>query len=75
MTLRLNRRHFLGTAGAAAAASSLPTRSMASKPLTKLAASNNDAEFEGYFLAMDKGYYTDEGIDLTYRSGGPDVIP
>ena len=24
---------------------------------------------------MDQGYYTDEGLDLTYLSGGPDVIP
>ena len=75
MTLRLNRRHFLGTAGAAAAASSLPMRAMAATPLIMQAAWINDAEFAGYFLAMDKGYYTDEGLDLTYLSGGPDVIP
>ena len=35
----------------------------------------NDAEFCGYFVAIDKGYYADEGLDLTYLSGGPDVIP
>jgi ABC-type nitrate/sulfonate/bicarbonate transport system substrate-binding protein len=35
----------------------------------------NDAEFTGYFVAMDKGYYTAEGLDLKYLSGGPDVIP
>jgi ABC-type nitrate/sulfonate/bicarbonate transport system substrate-binding protein len=35
----------------------------------------NDAEFAGYFLAMDQGYYTAEGLDLTYLPGGPDVIP
>ena len=75
MTLRLNRRHFLGTAGAAAAASSIPMRAMAATPMTMQAAWINDAEFAGYFLAMDKGYYTDEGLDLTYLSGGPDVIP
>ena len=75
MTLRLNRRHFLGTAGAAAAASSIPMRAMAATPITMQAAWINDAEFAGYFLAMDQGYYTDEGLDLTYLSGGPDVIP
>jgi ABC-type nitrate/sulfonate/bicarbonate transport system substrate-binding protein len=26
-------------------------------------------------VAIDNGYYTDEGLDLTYLSGGPDVIP
>ena len=24
---------------------------------------------------MDQGYYTAEGLDLTYLPGGPDVIP
>jgi ABC-type nitrate/sulfonate/bicarbonate transport system substrate-binding protein len=75
MTLRLNRRHFLGTVGAAAAASALPMRAMAATPMTMQAAWVNDAEFAGYFLAMDQGYYADEGLDLTYLSGGPDVIP
>jgi ABC-type nitrate/sulfonate/bicarbonate transport system substrate-binding protein len=35
----------------------------------------NDAEFAGYFIGIDEGYYTEEGLDLTYLSGGPDVIP
>lgn len=35
----------------------------------------NDAEFSGYFVAMAKGWYEEEGIDLTYLPGGPDVIP
>jgi ABC-type nitrate/sulfonate/bicarbonate transport system substrate-binding protein len=48
---------------------------MAATPMTMQAAWINDAEFAGYFLAMDQGYYADEGLDLTYLSGGPDVIP
>ena len=74
MTHRLNRRRFLGSAAGAAAASTLPLRAMAATPLTMQAAWINDAEFAGYFLAMDQGYYTDEGLNLTYLSGGPDVI-
>lgn len=35
----------------------------------------NDPEFVGNFIAIDKGYYKDEGIDLNYIPGGPDVIP
>ena len=35
----------------------------------------NDAEFTGYFVAIDKGYYVAEGLDLKYLPGGPDVIP
>lgn len=35
----------------------------------------NDAEFMGYFLAIDKGYYAEEGLKVNYLPGGPDVIP
>lgn len=45
------------------------------RPLAMQAAWVNDAEFLGYFIAMDSGYYRAEGLDLTYLSGGPDVIP
>ncbi|WP_121628989.1 ABC transporter substrate-binding protein [Tropicibacter alexandrii] len=71
----LNRRTFLGTAAAGIAASSLPFRAHAATPLTMQAAWINDAEFAGYFLAMDQGYYTEAGLNLEYLSGGPDVIP
>lgn len=75
MSLRLNRRHFLGTAAATAAAASIPLRARASTPFTMQAAWINDAEFAGYFIGIDEGYYAEEGLDLTYLSGGPDVIP
>jgi ABC-type nitrate/sulfonate/bicarbonate transport system substrate-binding protein len=35
----------------------------------------NDAEFIGYFVALDNGYYKAEGIDFDFATGGPDVIP
>ena len=75
MSLRLNRRHFLGTAAATAAAASIPLRARASTPFTMQAAWINDAEFAGYFIGIDEGYYAAECLDLTYLSGGPDVIP
>ena len=75
MSLRLNRRHFLGTAAATAAAVSIPLRARASTPFTMQAAWIKDAEFAGYFIGIDEGYYAAEGLDLTYMSGGPDVIP
>ena len=75
MSLRLNRRHFLETAAATAAAASIPLRARASTPFTMQAAWINDAEFAGYFIGIDEGYYAAEGLDLTYLSGGPDVIP
>ncbi len=42
---------------------------------TMQAAWINDAEFMGYFIAMDNGYYSEQGLKLNYLSGGPDVIP
>jgi ABC-type nitrate/sulfonate/bicarbonate transport system substrate-binding protein len=75
MSLRLNRRRFLGTAAASAVAASMPIRAVAGTTFTMQAAWINDAEFAGYFIGVDEGYYAEEGLDLTYLSGGPDVIP
>jgi NitT/TauT family transport system substrate-binding protein len=33
------------------------------------------AQFAGYFVAKDKGYYEDEGLDVDIRPGGPDIAP
>ena len=32
------------------------------------------AQFAGYYVALDKGYYKDEGLDVTILPGGPEVI-
>lgn len=32
------------------------------------------AQFAGYYVAKEKGFYADQGVDLTFISGGPDVI-
>lgn len=75
MRLTLDRRRFLGSAVASAAAATLPFGARATTPFTMQAAWINDAEFAGYFIAIDEGYYAAEGLDMTYLSGGPDVIP
>jgi NitT/TauT family transport system substrate-binding protein len=33
------------------------------------------AQFAGYYVALDKGWYREAGIDLTIKPGGPDLIP
>ncbi len=33
------------------------------------------AQFAGYYVAADKGYYDDEGLDVTIKPGGPDIAP
>ncbi|MFT3974073.1 MAG: ABC transporter substrate-binding protein [Amaricoccus sp.] len=71
----MNRRAFLAASAAAAALPALPRTARAATPLVFQASWVNDAEFSGYFLGIDEGYFAAEGLDLTYLSGGPDVIP
>lgn len=33
------------------------------------------AQFGGYYVAKDKGFYEDEGLDVTIKPGGPDIAP
>ena len=33
------------------------------------------AQFAGYYVAKDKGFYKDEDLDVTIKPGGPDVAP
>ncbi len=33
------------------------------------------AQFAGYYAAKEKGYYDDEGLDVTIKPGGPDITP
>lgn len=33
------------------------------------------AQFAGYYAALDQGFYEAEGLDVTIRSGGPDIVP
>jgi ABC-type nitrate/sulfonate/bicarbonate transport system substrate-binding protein len=83
MTHSLSRRNFMrsaafGLAGAAltpALLAGATRRAYAADPLTMQASWVNDAEFMGYFVGIDEGYYKAEGVDFTYVPGGPDVIP
>lgn len=33
------------------------------------------AQFAGYYVALDKGYYAEEDLDVTINPGGPDIAP
>jgi len=33
------------------------------------------AQFAGYFVALEKGYYKEEGLDVKIAPGGPDIVP
>ena len=33
------------------------------------------AQFAGYYVALEKGYYEEEGLEITIAPGGPDIVP
>jgi NitT/TauT family transport system substrate-binding protein len=33
------------------------------------------AQFAGYYVALDQGFYEAEGLDVTIKPGGPDIAP
>ena len=33
------------------------------------------AQFAGYYAAAEQGFYEDEGLNVTIRAGGPDIVP
>jgi ABC-type nitrate/sulfonate/bicarbonate transport system substrate-binding protein len=75
----MNRRHFchsLSSASLSALAMARNSRAaVATNTVSMQAAWVNDAEFIGYFVALQNGYYKAQGVDMRYLSGGPDVIP
>ena len=32
-------------------------------------------QFAGYYAALQQGYYEDEGLNVTIKPGGPDIVP
>jgi NitT/TauT family transport system substrate-binding protein len=50
--------------------------SPSAQPLTKVALQLEwvpQAQFAGFYVALDKGYYAAEGLDVSILGGGPDV--
>ena len=47
----------------------------AADPLTLQLKWVTQAQFAGYYVAKDKGFYDDEKLDVTIKPGGPDIAP
>jgi ABC-type nitrate/sulfonate/bicarbonate transport system substrate-binding protein len=73
----MNRRQFGAACLIGAAAAMVGGRALAAAPAPITFQANwlNDPEFLGYMLAIDKGYYEEAGLKVTYLPGGPNVIP
>ncbi|KFI31455.1 nitrate ABC transporter substrate-binding protein [Haematobacter massiliensis] len=58
----------LASAGGAGAAMAADAVTLQLKWVTQ-------AQFAGYYVALDQGFYEAEGLDVTIRPGGPDIAP
>jgi NitT/TauT family transport system substrate-binding protein len=47
----------------------------AADPVTLVLKWVTQAQFGGYYVAKDKGFYKDAGLEVTIKPGGPDVAP
>ena len=58
--------------------SAAATTSAAPKDLDKVSLQLKwvtQAQFAGYYAALEEGYYEDEGLDVELKPGGPDITP
>jgi NitT/TauT family transport system substrate-binding protein len=58
-----------------AAAALMATAAQAQDKLTLQLKWVTQAQFAGYYVAKEKGYYKDAGLDVTIKAGGPDINP
>ncbi|MEX0329014.1 MAG: ABC transporter substrate-binding protein [Ruegeria sp.] len=61
--------------GAVAAFGLAATTAFAADEVTLQLKWVGQAQFAGYFVAEAKGFYDEEGLDVTIKPGGPDIAP
>ncbi len=69
------KRLICGLAALGAASLGAASTARAADPVTLQLKWVADAQFAGYYVAKDKGFYKDAGLDVTIKPGGPDVNP
>jgi len=68
-------KHFaLGLAAAAVSLAAITSAQAADKVTLQLKWVTQ-AQFAGYYVAKDKGFYKEANLDVTIKPGGPDVAP
>ena len=60
---------------AATAMSLLAGGAMAADDVTLQLKWVTQAQFAGYYVALENGYYSDEDLNVTIKPGGPDIAP
>jgi NitT/TauT family transport system substrate-binding protein len=69
------KRNRLATLAAAVAMAAASFGAQAQDKLTLQLKWVTQAQFAGYYVAKDKGFYKDAGLDVTIKAGGPDINP
>jgi len=78
MRKRLVVAALLAVAAALAVTAGTTSRASAASKLTKVTIQLKwvpQAQFAGYYAALDRGYYKAAGLDVTLKNGGPNIIP
>jgi len=65
----------LGIIASAAVLSMAAVTAQAADKLTLQLKWVTQAQFAGYYVAKDKGFYDKHGLDVTIKPGGPDIAP
>lgn len=68
-------RHLFAITAAATALAALIGPAQAADKVTLQLKWVTQAQFAGYYVAKDKGFYKEAGLDVTINPGGPDVAP
>ncbi len=68
-------RRMIGAMAVAAAAAGFGAPAEAADALTLQLKWVTQAQFAGYYVAKEKGFYDEAGLDVTIKAGGPDINP
>jgi len=69
------KKTFLGAAAALAATAGMAFGAGHSNDVKLQLQWVTQAQFAGYYVALDKGFYEEEGLNVTIMPGGPDIAP
>src|SRR5687768_651879 len=64
-----------GASAAAMLATMLAGRAASAEEVTLQLKWVTQAQFAGYYVALDQGFYEEEGLEVTIKPGGPDIAP
>jgi len=68
-------RRMIGAMAMAAAVAGFGAQAQAADALTLQLKWVTQAQFAGYYVAKEKGFYDEAGLDVTIKAGGPDINP